>query len=135
MFTCHWIKKSMSLIVSSINWNYKPYDLSGLFAQYTIPDCATIGRNAGHAGYKLGRPFRICILLSWKRSRSPRHNDFFTAYRDIRFELTAHRLDSENRNTVLWNKNYCNTAPKITQYRNTANPYAPLLECRAGVRL
>ena len=23
------------------DWNYKPYDLSGLFAQYTIPDCAT----------------------------------------------------------------------------------------------
>ena len=65
--------------------------------------------------------------MSWKRSRSPRHNDFFTDYRDIKFKLTAHRLDSENRNTVLCNKNYRNTAPKITQYRNTANPYAPLL--------
>ena len=51
---------------------------------------------------------------------------FFSDYRDIKFKLTAHRLVSENRNTVLWNKNYRNTAPKITQYRNTANPYAPL---------
>ena len=41
---------------------------------------------------------------------------FFTAYRDMKFKLTAHRLDSENRNTVIWNKNYRNTAPKITQY-------------------
>ena len=52
---------------------------------------------------------------------------YFTDYRDMKFKLTAHRLGSENRNTVLWNKNYRNTAPKITQYRNTANPYAPLL--------
>ena len=44
----------------------------------------------------------------------------------MKFKLTAHRLDPENRNTVIWNKNYRNTAPKITQYRNTANPYAPL---------
>jgi len=41
---------------------------------------------------------------------------YFTDYRDMKFKLTAHRLGSENRNT----------APKITQYRNTANPYAPL---------
>ena len=52
---------------------------------------------------------------------------YFTDYREMEFKLTAHRLDSENRNTVLWNKNYRNTAPKMTQYRNTANPYAPLL--------
>ena len=54
-------------------------------------------------------------------------NVVFTDYRDIKFKLTAHRLGSENRNTVLWNKNYRNTAPKKTQYRNTANPYAPIL--------
>ena len=36
-------------------------------------------------------------------------------------------MDSENRNTVLWNKNYRNTAAKTIQYRNTANPYAPLI--------
>ena len=36
-------------------------------------------------------------------------------------------MDFENRITVLWKKNYRKTAPKITQYRNTANPYAPLL--------
>ena len=75
----------------------------------------------------LGRPFKICILLSWKRSRLPRHNVFFTDYRDIKFKLTAHRLDSENRNSVLWNKNYRNTAPKITQHHNTANPIRPPL--------
>ena len=46
----------------------------------------------------------------------------FTDYRDIKFKITAYRLDSENRNTVLWNNNYRKTAPKITQYRNTANP-------------
>ena len=46
----------------------------------------------------------------------------------MKFKITAHRLDSENRNTVLWNKNYRNTAQKITQYLNTANPYAPLLK-------
>ena len=46
----HWIKKLLSLIISSINQNYKPYDLSGLFAQYTTPDCAAIGRHAGLAG-------------------------------------------------------------------------------------
>ena len=44
----------------------------------------------------------------------------------MKFKLNAHRMDSENRNTVFWNKNYRNTAPKITQYRNIANPYAPL---------
>ena len=31
-----------------------------------------------------------------------------------------------NRNTASWNKNYRKTAPKITQNRITANPYAPL---------
>ena len=30
---------------------------------------------------------------------------YFTDYRDMKFKLTAHRLDSENRNTVLWKKN------------------------------
>ena len=60
-------------------------------------------------------------------------NVVFTDYRDIKFKLTAHRLGSENRNTVLWNKNYRNTAPKITQYRNTANPYAPLEEGCKGM--
>ena len=64
-----------------------------------------------------------------KKKQIPRHNDFFTDYRGVKFKLTANRLDSENRNTVLWNKNYRNTAPKMTQYRNTANPYAPLLIC------
>ena len=47
---------------------------------------------------------------------------YFTDYRDMKFKLTAHRLDSENRNTVLWNKNYRNTAPKITQYRKPLGP-------------
>ena len=40
----------------------------------------------------------------------------------MKFKFTAHRLDSENRNTVLWNKNYRNTAPKITQYRKPLGP-------------
>ena len=40
----------------------------------------------------------------------------------MKFKLTAHHLDSENRNTVLWNKNYRNTAPKITQYRKPLGP-------------
>ena len=31
-----------------------------------------------------------------------------------------------NRNTASENKNYRKTAPKITQNRVTANPYAPL---------
>ena len=31
-----------------------------------------------------------------------------------------------NRNTASENKNYRKTAPKITQNRITANPYAPL---------
>ena len=30
----HWIKKLISLIISSINWNYEPNDFSGLFAKY-----------------------------------------------------------------------------------------------------
>ena len=29
----------MSLIISSINWNYKPNDLSGLFAKYDPQLC------------------------------------------------------------------------------------------------
>ena len=114
----------MSLIISSINWNYKPYDLPALFGQYD-PRLCNYRKTRGSR--RLARE-TFGILLSWKRSRSPRHNNFFTDYRDIKFKLTAHRLDSENRNTVLWNKNYRNTAPKITQYRNTANPYAPLLK-------
>ena len=57
---------------------------------------------------------------------------YFTDYRDMKFKLTAHRLDSENRNTVLWNKNYRNTAPKKNQYGNTSNPYAPLLFSISG---
>ena len=40
----------------------------------------------------------------------------------MKFKLTAHHLDSENRNTVLWNKNYRNTAPKITPYRKPLGP-------------
>ena len=112
----------MSLIISSINWNYKPYDLPALFGQYD-PRLCNYRKTRGSR--RLARE-TFGILLSWKRSRSPRHNNFFTDYRDIKFKLTAHRLHSENRNTVLWNKNYRNTAPKITQYRNTANPYAPL---------
>ena len=43
----------------------------------------------------------------------------------MKFKLTAHRLDSENRNTVLWNKNYRNTAPKnnpVAQYRKPLRP-------------
>ena len=120
----HWIKKLMWLIISSVNWNYKPYDLSALFGQYDRRLCNY--RKTG-GSRRLARE-TFGILLSWKRSRSPRHNNFFTDYRDIKFKLTAHRLDSENRNTVLWNKNYRNTAPKITQYRNTANPYAPLIK-------
>ena len=47
---------------------------------------------------------------------------YFTDYRDMKFKLTAHRLGSENRNTVLWNKNYRNTAPKVTQYRKPLRP-------------
>ena len=37
---------------------------------------------------------------------------FLTDYHDMKFKLTAHRLDSENRNT----------APKITQYRKPLGP-------------
>ena len=51
----------MSLIISSINWNYKPYDLSGLFAQYTIPDCATI------VWFK--KPFKIILYGLKNRSK------------------------------------------------------------------
>ena len=47
---------------------------------------------------------------------------FFTDYRYIKFKITAYRLDFENRNTVLWNKNYRKTAPKITQYRKPLHP-------------
>ena len=122
------IAKLMSLIISSINWNYKPYDLSALFGQYG-PQLRNYRKTRGSR--RLARE-TFGILLTWKRSRSPRHNDFFTDYRDIKFKLTAHRLDSENRNTVLWNKNYRNTAPKITQYRNTANPYAPFTQGSHG---
>ena len=63
-----------------------------------------------------------------KKKQITAKQGYFTDYRDMKFKLTAHRLGSENRNTVLWNKNYRNTAPKVTQYRNTANPYAPLLK-------
>ena len=61
-----------------------------------------------------------------KKKQITAKQGYFTDYRDMKFKLTAHHLGSENRNTVLWNKYYRNTAPKITQYRNTANPYAPL---------
>ena len=54
---------------------------------------------------------------------------FFTDYRDIKFKLSTHRLDSDNRNTILWNENYHNTPPKITQYRKLLRPpqQCPLL--------
>ena len=35
-------------------------------------------------------------------------------------------------NTILRNKNYRNTTPKITQYRTTANSYASLENPRRG---
>ena len=126
MFTYHWIKKLMSLIISSINWNYKPNDLHGLFAKYDPWLCNLEDTQVRQA--RLAKEtFSDLYPLVMKRSRSPRRNEFFTDYRDMKFKLTAHRLDPENRNTVIWNKNYRNTAPKMTQYRNTANPYAPLL--------
>ena len=52
-----------------------------------------------------------------KGGRSPRQ--FFTDYRDIKFKFIAYRLDSENSNTVLSNKNYRKTAPKITQFNRS----------------
>jgi len=39
---------------------------------------------------------------------------------------TANRLVLLNRNTAGQNKDFRKTAPKITQNRITANPYAPL---------
>ena len=60
-----------------------------------------------------------------KRGKSPRDNNFFTDYRVIKIKITAD-LDSENRNTVLWKKNYRKIAPKImTQYLK-----APRVELR-----
>ena len=54
-----------------------------------------------------------------KGSRSLRDNNFIIDYRDIKFKFTAYRLDSENSNTVLSNKNYRKTAPKITQFNRS----------------
>ena len=102
--------------------------LDSLCAIMTVPDCATKETHRlGDLGRPFRTPFRICQepidLYSChalkKRSRSPRDNNFFTDYRVIKFKITAY-LDSENRNTVLWKKNYRKIAPKITQYRKAS---------------
>ena len=92
----------MSLIISSINWNYKPNDLSGLFAKYDLRMCNFKDTQVTQAskGDLLG-------FISSCHEKEADHRDttiFFTDYRDMKFKLTAHRLYSENRNTVLWNK-------------------------------
>jgi len=55
-----------------------------------------------------------------------RMQTLFTDYRDRKFMKTANRLVLLNRNTAGLNKDFRKTAPKITQNRITANPYAPL---------
>ena len=43
------------------------------------------------------------FVTSWHEKEAD-HRDttiYFTDYGDMKFKLTAHRLDSENRNTVL----------------------------------
>ena len=51
---------------------------------------------------------------------------FFTENRYLKVAITANRLVFWNRNTASRIKNYRKTAPKITQNRINANPYAPL---------
>ena len=51
---------------------------------------------------------------------------FFTDNCDLKVVITANRWVFRNRSTASWNKNYRKTAPKRTQNRITANPYAPL---------
>ena len=45
--------------------------------------------------------FNTTKLLRYEKAHSLSLLVFFTDYRDIKFKFTAHRLDSENRNTVL----------------------------------
>ena len=86
--------------------------LDSLCAIMTVANCATREtRRLGDLGRPFRTPFWICqdpidlysCHASKKRSRSPRDNNFFTDYRVIKLKITAY-LDSENRNTVLWEK-------------------------------
>ena len=126
MYTYHWIKKLMSLIISSIKWNYKPYDLSGLFLQYTIPDCATIRKT--RRSRRLAREtFLDLYPLVMKKNQITVTQRFF--HRLLRRKIlnsphTAWALKTaipyfEIKITAT------RTAPKKKQYGNTANLTPP----------
>ena len=92
----------MSLIISSINWNYKPNDLSGLFAKYDPRLCNVKDTQVTQASQR-----DLLGFVPSCHEKEADHRDTRISYlsdcRDMKFKLTAHRSGSENRNTVFWN--------------------------------
>ena len=128
MFTYHWIK----LIISRINWNYKPYDLSGLFAQYTIPDYVAC-EQALCLGKKIAR-LRLCNYRKKRRSRRLARETFqhlyplvmkkkqITATQRFFHRLPRHKIWTYRTPLGLWKPQYRTLKQKLPQHRTKNNP-------------
>ena len=66
-----------------------------------------------------------CWFVSSRHEKEADHRDttiFSPTTTTWNLNLLHTAWTLQNCNTVLWNKNYCNTAPKITQYRKPLHP-------------